>query len=196
MIIDISQEVLSCAVYPGDPVPRLDRLSVMEDGARYNLSSFSMCAHNGTHVDAPAHFFADGKTVEQMDLTACCGRCYVAHHAGDLTADAAEAILASARECGCHERILLADQCVVGTSAAEVFVRGGVRLIGVDSQSVGPAHAPMAVHKILLSADVVLLEGLVLSHVASGTYTLCAAPLKIAGCEGAPCRAILMTDGD
>ncbi|MBR5869845.1 MAG: cyclase family protein [Clostridia bacterium] len=196
MIIDISQEVLSCAVYPGDPTPRLERLSVMEDGALYNLSSFSMCAHNGTHVDAPAHFFADGRTVEQLDLSACCGRCYVAHHAGDLSADAAGQILASAREHGCHERLLLADDCVVSTAAAEVFVRGGVRLIGVDSQSVGPVHAPMAVHKILLSADVVLLEGLVLSHVASGAYTLCAAPLKIAGCEGAPCRAVLMTDGD
>lgn len=194
MIIDISQEVFSCAVYPGDPKPRLQRLSDMADGALYNLSSFSMCAHNGTHIDAPAHFFADGKTVEQIDLTACCGRCFVCHHAGDLPGDTAAEILAAARQHGCQQRILLADDCVVGTAAAEVFVRGGVRLIGVDSQSVGPADTPMAVHKLLLSAGVVLLEGLVLSHVGDGCYTLYAAPLNLGGCEGAPCRAILMTD--
>ena len=126
MIIDISQEVFSCAVYPGDPKPRLQRLSDMADGALYNLSSFSMCAHNGTHIDAPAHFFADGKTVEQIDLTACCGRCFVCHHAGDLPGDTAAEILAAARQHGCQQRILLADDCVVGTAAAEApAFRGG-----------------------------------------------------------------------
>ena len=194
MVIDISQELLSCQVYPGDPKPALQRLSSMEDGALYNLSSFSMCAHNGTHIDAPAHFFADGKTVEQMELSSFCGRCYVAHHAGELTADAAEKILLAAEQCGCRERILLADHCIVTEDAAAVFLRGGVRLIGVDSQSVGPEHAPMAVHKLLLGAEVVLLEGLVLNHVKDGCYTLCAFPLNIAGCEGAPCRAVLLTE--
>ena len=194
MVIDISQELLSCQVYPGDPKPALQRLSSMEDGALYNLSSFSMCAHNGTHIDAPAHFFADGKTVEQMDLSSFCGRCYVTHHAGELTADAAEEILLAAEQCGCRERILLADHCIVTEDAASVFLRGGVRLIGVDSQSVGPEHAPMAVHKLLLGAEVVLLEGLVLNHVKDGGYTLCAFPLNIAGCEGAPCRAVLLTE--
>lgn len=191
-IIDISQEVLSCAVYPGDPVPRCEQLQSMDAGALYNLSSLSMCVHNGTHIDAPAHFFADGKTVEQLDLSACVGRCYVSHHGGLLSDTEAEGILADARALGCHERILLADDCTVTLGAAEVFVRGGVRLIGVDTQSVGPADAPMAVHKCLLGAEVVLLEGLVLSHVKGGSSTLCAAPLNIAGCEGTPCRAILL----
>ena len=56
MIIDISQEVFSCKVYPGDPEPELYRIQTMEDGELYNLSAFSMCTHNGTHVDAPSHF--------------------------------------------------------------------------------------------------------------------------------------------
>lgn len=192
MIYDISQELLSCTVYPGDPKPTLTPLKRMEDGEVYNLSAVSMCVHNGTHIDAPAHFFADGKTVEQLGLSACVGRCYVVHHSGFLSEAEAEGILADARVLGCHERILLADECTVTLGAAEVFVRGGVRLVGVDTQSVGPADAPMAVHKCLLGAEVVLLEGLVLSHVSGGCYTLCAAPLNIAGCEGAPCRAVLI----
>ena len=193
-IYDISQEVFSCAVYPGDPKPEKQVLCSTADGDFYNLSAFFMCAHNGTHIDAPFHFLHHGKTVEQMELSPFCGRCYVAHHAGELTCDAAEEILWAAEQCGCRERILLADHCIVTEDAAAVFLRGGVRLIGVDSQSVGPEHAPMAVHKLLLGAEVVLLEGLVLNHVMDGCYTLCAFPLNIAGCEGAPCRAVLLTE--
>ena len=192
MIIDISQEVLSCSVYPGDPTPQLQRHLRMEDGALYNLSSFSMCAHNGTHIDAPAHFFADGKTVGELDLSACIGDCYVTRRPGVLSGEAAEAVCAAAAAAGSPERILLAGGTVVTEEAAAFFVRRGVRLLGVDSQSVGPLDAPMAVHKILLGAEVVLLEGLVLSHVADGRYFLCAAPLNLGIAEGAPCRAVLM----
>ena len=64
-IHDISQEVFSCAVYPGDPKPERQVLCATAEGEAYNLTAFSMCAHNGTHVDAPFHFLGDGKTVEQ-----------------------------------------------------------------------------------------------------------------------------------
>ena len=66
-IYDISQEVFSCQVYPGDPAPERTTLSSMEKGDLYNLTAFSMCAHNGTHVDAPRHFIRDGITIEQLD---------------------------------------------------------------------------------------------------------------------------------
>ena len=62
-IIDISQDVLSCEVYPGDPVPQGDKIKSMEQGELYNLSVLSMCAHNGTHIDAPSHFLRYGETV-------------------------------------------------------------------------------------------------------------------------------------
>lgn len=191
MIYDISQEILSCTVYPGDPAPQMTRLKRMEDGELYNLSAFSMCAHNGTHIDAPAHFLADGKTVEQLDLSACIGRCYVHRQEGVLSAEDAETICIAAESVGGSARILLSGGTVVTEAAAEVFIRHGIRLIGVDSQSVGPADAPMAVHLRFLRENVILLEGLVLSHVPNGAYTLCALPLNIAGCEGAPCRAVL-----
>lgn len=67
-IIDISQEILSCQVYPGDPKPQGNKINSMEEGDLYNLMEFSMCAHNGTHIDTPSHFLRDGKTVEQMPL--------------------------------------------------------------------------------------------------------------------------------
>ena len=194
MIYDISQELLSCSVYPGDPKPTLTPLKRMEDGEVYNLSAVSMCVHNGTHIDAPAHFIAGGKTAEQLDLSACVGRCYVHRHTGRLSAEDADTICIAAESVGGGERILLSGGTVVTEDAAEVFLRHGVRLIGVDSQSVGPADAPMAVHLRLLRADVVLLEGLVLSHIPDGAYMLCALPINIAGCEGAPCRAVLLTE--
>ena len=77
MIYDISQEVLSCKVYPGDPAPLIKEESRMSEGALYNLTSFSMCAHNGTHVDAPFHFINEGKTVEQIPLDFFVRDCYV-----------------------------------------------------------------------------------------------------------------------
>ena len=66
-IIDISQEILSCSIYPGDPAPKAEKLKSMEQGEKYNLSVFSMCAHNGTHIDAPSHFIKDGKSIEKED---------------------------------------------------------------------------------------------------------------------------------
>jgi len=193
-VYDISQEVLGCTVYPGDPVPQRTILSSMEDGALYNLSSFQMCAHNGTHIDAPAHFLKDGKTVDSIGLEHFIGMAYVAEHEGIVSAEDASAILRKAR--GANEdaagRILLKGSAEVSLEAAEVFAAAGVLLVGNESQSVGPEDAPMAVHKALLSRDVVLLEGVRLSEVPEGVYLLNAAPLNIAGAEGAPCRAVLV----
>ena len=89
-IIDISQEVFSCAVYPGDPTPEKQVLYSTGEDDLYNLTSFAMCAHNGTHVDAPFHFLHNGKTVDQLDLSHFVGDCFVARHAGDVSAADAE----------------------------------------------------------------------------------------------------------
>ena len=192
MIYDISQELFSCAVYPGDPAPIREVLADLEKGDVINLTAFSMCAHNGTHLDAPAHFIKGGRTVDRLDPAAYLGPCYVARHTGDVTSDHAEAILEKAAALGAAERILIAGPATVTESAARVFADGGVKLIGNESQTVGPETSPMAVHLILLGADVALLEGLVLSHVPEGSYFLTAAPLNLGGCEGAPCRAMLV----
>ena len=192
MIRDISQEVFSCRVWPGDPAPAREVLGDIRKGDMVNLTAFSMCAHNGTHVDAPAHFLKNGKTVDQLDPAAFLGVCYVTHHEGEVTASDARRILGYAAEAQASERILIAGQATVTPEAARVFADARIKLIGNESQTVGPEDAPAAVHYILMEADVVLLEGLVLSRVPSGKYFLSAAPLNLGGCEGAPCRAMLM----
>lgn len=190
MLIDISQEVFSSRVFPGDPAPAQTRLMRMAGGDVCNLTAFSMCAHNGTHVDAPYHFREDGRTVDRMGLVPFVGDCYVVRHEGDVTAEDAAAMLAQARAAGAPERLLIAGKATVTEAAARVFA--GILLLGNESQTVGPEDAPAAVHRILLGADTVLLEGIVLADVPEGKYFLSAAPLNLAGCDGAPCRAYLM----
>lgn len=190
-LYDISQEVFSCAVYPGDPKPEKQRLSATADGDAYNLTAFSMCAHNGTHIDAPFHFLPDGKTVEQLELATFVGACYVARHMGDVTAGDARSIL---EKSGGAQRILIAGQATVTREAAEIFAASGIRLLGNESQSVGPEDAPMAVHLALLGKGIALLEGVVLTGIPEGRYFLSAAPLNLAGADGAPCRAYLIAD--
>ena len=191
-IIDISQEVLSCKVYEGDPTPKANKIIDMEDGGVYNLSALSLCAHNGTHVDAPLHFFQDGRSIDEMALEHFVGECYVAEHSGDVTPTDALEILEKARKSGAEKRILIKGNATVTEEAARVFADAEILLLGNESQSVGPIDSPMAVHKILLSKDIVLLEGIVLDKAREGRYILNCAPLNIKGFEGSPCRAILI----
>ena len=188
-LYDISQEVFSCNVYPGDPAPEKQILCATEKGDLYNLSAFSMCAHNGTHVDAPFHFLGEGKTVDRMGLDTFVGNCYVARHRGDVGAADARQILEKAAGA---ERILIAGEITVTEAAAEVFADAGIKLLGNEGQTVGPEDAPMQVHLILLRREIALLEGIILTDVPEGHYFLNAAPLNLAGCDGAPCRAILV----
>ena len=192
-IYDISQEVFSCAVYPGDPQPEKQVLYATEAGDLYNLTAFAMCAHNGTHVDAPFHFLHNGKTVEQMDLSHFVGSCFVARHEGGVTAEDAEEILKKAAGA---ERILIAGKATVTAEAAQVFAAGGIKLLGNEGQTVGPEDAPMQVHLILLRREIALLEGIVLRGVPEGRYFLSAAPLNLGGADGAPCRAYLIQEDD
>ena len=194
-IYDISQEVFSCAVYPGDPHPEREIKLKISDGAVCNLSAFSMCAHNGTHVDAPLHFIDSGKSVDRVDLDRFIGYAYVAAHDGLLRAEDAERILESAAafDPRAAERILVKGKAVVTAEAARVFARKSIKLFGNESQTVGPENAPMEVHLIMLGAEVVLLEGIRLADVEEGVYLLHAAPLNLGGAEGAPCRATLIS---
>ena len=191
---DISQEVFGCAVFPGDPSPEKETMLRISEGAVCNLSAFRMCAHNGTHVDAPYHFYDDGKTIDEVDLDRFIGYAYVTEHEGDVDArDAGEILDAAAKaDPRASERILIKGKASVTKEAAEVFAQRGIKLFGNESQTVGPEDAPKEVHLIMLGAQIVLLEGIRLSDVPTGVYILNAAPLNLRGCDGAPCRAILM----
>lgn len=191
-IYDISQEVLSCAVFPGDPAPQSIQLFSIKEGDLCNLTAFTMCSHNGTHVDAPSHFIDDGKTVDMIPTDIFVGYCYVTRYNKDIDADDAKRILETARENGALERILIAGKATVTEQAAEIFAKEGIKLIGNESQTVGPENAPARVHEILLGKGIVLLEGIRLDGIGEGRYILSAAPLNFKNFEGAPCRAVLI----
>ena len=194
-IYDISQEVFGCAVYPGDPKPEKKIMLKISDGAVCNLSAFSMCAHNGTHVDAPLHFLDGGKSIDQVEMDRFIGYAYVAAHEGPVLASDAERILETARKRDerSAERILVKGKATVTAEAAKVFAEKEIKLFGNESQTVGPENAPKEVHLIMLGAQIVLLEGIRLADVEEGVYILHAAPLNLGGAEGAPCRATLIS---
>lgn len=193
-IYDISQEVFGCQVYPGDPTPKKRVISSMEKGDLYNLTAFSMCAHNGTHIYAPFHFIKDGKTVDSVSLDTFIGMAYVAEYNGIVSADDATEILEKAKKQNSEaaKRILIKGDAEVSAEAAKVFAESNILLLGNESQTVGPENAPMEVHLILLGAGAVLLEGIRLAEVSEGVYFLNAAPLNLSGADGSPCRAILI----
>lgn len=194
MIYDISQPVFDCDIYPGDPKPERKMLRTIENGDLYNLTGFSMCAHNGTHVDAPLHFIKDGKGIGEIGMEKFIGAAYVISHEGDVSARDASEILKTAAGSmnGAQKRILIKGKATVSVEAAKVFAEAGIDLIGNEAQTVGPEDAPMAAHMILLGAEVVLLEGIRLGDVPDGAYLLNCAPLNLGRADGAPCRATLL----
>ena len=193
-IYDISQEVFSCQVYPGDPVPEKMVLNSIKNGDLYNLTALNMCTHNGTHIDAPFHFIKEGKTVDEIGLEAFVGMAYVAEHHGTVSAEDAAEIMKRAKEHDLEaaKRILLKGDVEVSLEATKVFASSGILLLGNEPQTVGPEDAPMAVHLALLGVGVILLEGIRLAAVSEGVYFLSAAPLNLSGADGSPCRAVLV----
>ncbi len=198
-IYDISQEVFGCKVFPGDPQPDRTIMQSIKNGDICNLTELRMCAHNGTHVDAPYHFIDSGKTIDEVDMKRFVGYAYVATHEGEISASDAESIMEKAEEAAksagvdADKRILVRGNAVVSDEAAQVFADKGILLFGNESQTVGPEDAPKQVHLTMLGKEIVLLEGIRLSEVEDGVYMLNAAPLNLGGADGSPCRAILIS---
>jgi arylformamidase len=193
-------------IWPGQPEVELERVAKLEDGSNSNVSRLGMSVHTGTHVDAPNHFLQDGKGVDRLPLKALTGRAYVLHLplADKITAEVLEKADIPPRT----RRLLFKTRNstlwankdrnfqtgFVGMTAdgAEYLVKRGVKLVGVDYLSVAPYQESRPTHEILLKAGVVIVEGLDLSRVEQGRYTLYCLPLKLAGADGAPARAILV----
>ena len=188
-IYDITQPLFECVVFPGDPAPQKQTLMEVSKGEVCNLTAFSMCAHNGTHVDAPYHFLDEGKKLDELPLETWIGEVFVADHEGDVTEEDAKAMLARS---GGAKRLLVKGKSVITSQAAKVFAQAGLLLVGNESQTVGPEDAPKEVHLILLGAGMALLEGVRLEKVPEGNYLLHAAPLNLGAVDGAPCRAVLL----
>ena len=195
-IYDISQELFGSEVFPGDEAPLRRVVGSIKDGNICNLTALSMCAHNGTHVDAPFHFYREGKTIDQLNLEKLVGKCYVIFVEGPISESKAESIVETAKAVDpeAWKRILIGGDAYVTVEAAKVFVRERIVLLGNESQTVGPMEAPAVVHYELLGAEVVLLEGIRLKGVEEGVYWLNAAPINLGQADGAPCRAILVKE--
>lgn len=200
--------------YDSEPGYAPEWPSRMDAGAVCNISKFSMGSHTGTHIDAPLHFVANGGTVENLDLKVLIGPCLVAEvphldhpsvEATDLDAlaipSATERLLL--KTSNSTERLLdrpkfQKDFVAIGPTGAEWLVNRGMKFVGVDYLSVGSAADGSGVmtHQILLGAGLIAAEGLVLSDVEPGEYTLVCLPLKLAGAEGAPMRTVLVSNWD
>jgi formiminotetrahydrofolate cyclodeaminase/kynurenine formamidase len=189
-LYDISQELFSSTVFPGDVPPTFSRVMTIPKDV-CNLTTLSMCVHNGTHMDSPRHFVQDGKTVEELPLSIFYGECRVVAFQGLISKKAILPVLAT----GC-ERLLLKGACEISEEAAVAITESKVRLIGVESQSVGNSNSPAPVHLILLGHEVTPLEGLRLGEVPEGKYWLSAFPVNLAGSDGAPVRAVLADISD
>lgn len=195
-------------VWPGDPKIELERVSKMEEGATCNVTHLSLGAHVGTHVDAPFHFLGgNATTVEAVPLNLLTGRAYVLHLPDDVTEITAPVLeqaeipprtrrllfrTRNSRHWQNGERNFQKDFTALRRDAAEYIVDHGVRLVGIDYLSIAPFDAGTPTHEVLLQAGVVVVEGLNLSEVSQGRYTLYCLPLKIGGADGAPARAILI----
>lgn len=207
-IYDISVAISpNTPVWPGDPKVLLERVSEIGDGSAFNVSRFEMSAHSGTHVDAPNHILdGDALTVDELDLKTLTGRVYVLHlpDVDMITASVLEnaeipprtrRVLFKTRNSNSWaEQTSVFDQDFVAVSkdAAQYLVDKGVKLVGVDYLSVAPYDDTISTHEILLGAGIIIVEGLDLSQVSQGRYTLHCLPLKLAGSDGAPARAILV----
>lgn len=182
-VIDITTPLIGCRVFGDDTAPTLTTIQTVEQG--YKLSDLTMCVHNGTHIDAPAHFLADGGDVYDVAIEKCVGDCLVVRHNGDID----ETLVNSLPSC---QRVLFDGKCLIVPSGAKALVSRNVVLVGIARLSVANPQYSKEVHEILLNNNVVIVESLLLSHVEVGSYKLVALPLKIKGAEASPIRAVLL----
>lgn len=182
-LYDISRELLTAKVYPGDTAPVLTRVRNIAGGG-YNLSDLTMSVHSATHIDAPLHFFDGGQAVDELPLDIFVGLALVAEATGEITAAHIEALPEGTK------RVLFKGRAWLSVEGAQQTVRQGIVLVGTESQSVGGRDA-MPVHAALLGNGVIPLESICLDNVPAGEYYLFAQPIKISGSDGAPVRAVL-----
>lgn len=207
-IYDISVPISrDTPVYPGDAGFKIRSLAKISEGSPYNLSVMQIGTHTGTHVDPPSHFIPGGATVDQLPLEAMVGPAYVIEMM-DSPLVGAEQLQAAAIPSDV-ERLLIKttngrlwdskefskEFVYLTEDGAEWLIDRGVKFVGMDYLSVEKFGAEKAaVHLSLLGEGVVVAEGLDLREAPPGRYTLVFLPLKVVDADGAPARAVLLTD--
>jgi arylformamidase len=203
--IDITVPVSSdLPHWPDAPKVRFEHRLDLAQGDEATDSNLFMNIHTGTHVDAPAHFIAGGKTVEALPLDILIGPVYVARVPSQTQAIDASTLNGLNIPENAIRVLLHTDNSqlwespkfypnftAVTADGAEWLVQGGIRLIGIDYLSIQRFSDTPDTHRILLGAEVIIIEGLNLSEVAVGWYELICLPIKLQGLEGAPARVLL-----
>ncbi len=189
IVFDITREMFSADIYPGDPIPRVTTLKSLKAGDDYQLSRISIGSHTSTHIDAPSHFVRGGRDCAQIDLGRCMGSCVVISWHGEITAGTMQNLL---NEYQRPSRILFRGNTLLTEAAARVLTMFDVKLVGFDGLSIASSEVEVPVHRELLSHDIVILEDLVLDQIEDGKYFLIALPLKMEDMDGSPVRAVLM----
>jgi len=146
-----------------------------------------MCLHSATHIDAPSHYLEDGLTIDQVRLEHCIGPCTVLSVNGPVD----EGLITPLLKRGA-KRLLFKGEGWLSVKAARALAESEVVIVGTESQTVGYGNYIDDVHRELLKSNIVILEGLVLQDVPEGNYYLISLPLKMAGMDGSPCRAVLL----
>jgi arylformamidase len=206
--LDVSVPVSEATtpVFRGDPPIHFTYALDMARGDKANVSSLTMGAHTGTHVDAPSHFVVGGKTIDQVPLDRLMGEALVIecspnarvidvaelnrHHWKGAKRLLFKTHSSYANLYAKHE--FQTDFTGIAPDAAQLLVDSGVELVGVDYQSVEPFGAAIPrTHQILLGHDVVVVEGLDLRKIPGGRYQFLCLPLRLTGREAAPARALL-----
>jgi arylformamidase len=205
MIIDISPVIHpGLPVWPGDAPVVFERTWTIGPDCPVNVSQVSFSTHTGAHVDAPSHFDAHGATIDEVALDTYVGPCRVIHVIGARGAIRPEHIATRLRDC--PPRVLFrtyahapgdawdSSFCAVAPDTIDCLAAAGVRLVGLDTPSLDPETSKtMDAHLAVCRHRMVILEGLVLDAVDEGDYELIALPLKLAGLDASPVRAILRT---
>ncbi len=206
IIYDISVPVVNGGlIYPGNPAISIAPQQEVSKGGSSNVSSLTFGSHTGTHVDAPKHFFDDGLTVDALPLDVLMGPAVLICVEDDVTAVGEEQL--RRHELNSHTRVLIKtrnssfirerefknDYTYLAPDGAAYLVSLGVRLVGIDYLSIEQFHSGHhRTHRTLLEAGVVIVEGLDLSVPPMGPYDLRVLPLRLAGLDGAPARAVLV----
>jgi arylformamidase len=193
-------------VYEGDAPMKFDFLKDMRKGDALTLSVYSLGAHSGTHIDAPMHFIVDGAAIDHVDLERLIGAARVIDIPDSVQAiDATELNKRDwkgARRVFFRTRSTLRgwmdsvrfhrDFAYIAPDAAQLLADAGVVLVGVDYISAEQFGAPTPrTHQVLLGQGIPIVEGMDLRQVQAGDYDVIVLPIKVAGHEGAPARAIL-----
>lgn len=203
-LLDVSVPLTAgIPVYPGNPAFELQPVKRIAEGGSSNVSRLVLGTHTGTHVDAPRHFFDGSAGVDELPLNLLLGRARVVEIQRRGGIEAADLEAAGLRE---DLRVLLKtsnsalwnaggfreDYTYLTESGARYLVDQGVKVIGVDYLSVEQFKKPGApAHRALLSAGVIIIEGLNLSDAEPGMYEMYCLPLPVAGGDGAPARVVL-----